>query len=251
MPGASSRKGRRSRRARDGGILDPGTDARTLADMRKVSQQAIGHIDCAVPMCDQFQAQRNARRRPVQPHSAMIVAPAAPVSVRHAGVQPPPPRRRDRRIPRYHLRLSRRRGATHCPSDFPHDLHADVARSARRIAADQVYAVLVGQRKEPARKSFQPLQVHLRQRERNIAQRGMAPIAARSDRLTASALCPSACGSTSGKKCTPSTSISVEAANSHSGVRVSNAASSPTASVVWRGARVKKREIRSNSDNTG
>ena len=83
----------------------------------------------------------------------------------------------------------------------------------------------------------------------NIAHRGLAPIAARSDRFTASALWPSACGSTSGKKCTPSTSMSVEAASSHPGLTVSNAASSPIASVVCRGARVKYRAIRSNSDN--
>ena len=73
----------------------------------------------------------------------------------------------------------------------------------------------------------------------SIAQRGIAPIAAMSDRFTASALWPSACGSTSTKKCTPSTSMSVEATSSFSGVTDSNDASSPTPSLAWRGARVK------------
>ena len=47
----------------------------------------------------------------------------------------------------------------------------------------------------------------------SVAQRGVAPIAARSDKLTASVLCPSASGSAPAKKCVPSTSISAEIAS--------------------------------------
>ena len=47
----------------------------------------------------------------------------------------------------------------------------------------------------------------------NVAQRGLAPMAARSDKFTAKHLCPSCRGSACAKKCRPSMSMSVDTAN--------------------------------------
>ena len=63
----------------------------------------------------------------------------------------------------------------------------------------------------------------------SVAQRGAAPIAARSERFTASALWPSARGSAPGRKCRPSTSMSVVTASSRPASGRSSAQSSPIA----------------------
>ncbi len=68
---------------------------------------------------------------------------------------------------------------------------------------------------------------------------GRAPMAARSDRFTARALCPSAFGSTSGKKCRPSSSRSVLVATCSPGGTGNNAQSSPTPSRPAGAERVK------------
>ena len=61
---------------------------------------------------------------------------------------------------------------------------------------------------------------------------GAAPIAARSDKLTASALWPSACGSTSAKKWRPSTSMSVDIASCWPAGGTISAQSSPMPSAA-------------------
>ena len=91
------------------------------------------------------------------------------------------------------------------------DRHAEVARPARGVAADEVDAV----RDRRARRSRARTPRATPGRRpgsapASSAQRGGAPIAARSDRLTASVLWPSASGSTSARKCRPSTSMSTE-----------------------------------------
>src|SRR5512140_1052682 len=72
-------------------------------------------------------------------------------------------------------------------------------------------------------------------------------MAARSERFTASALWPSASGSTSGKKCVPDTIVSVETARSMPLVTSTSAQSSPTPSTAFAAGRVKCRAMRSNS----
>ncbi len=85
----------------------------------------------------------------------------------------------------------------------------------------------------------------------NVHQAGLAPMAARSERFTASALWPSRRGSTSAKKCRPSTSMSAEMASCMPGVGASSAQSSPTPSKArplrLRRGRAKYRAISSNS----
>ena len=76
---------------------------------------------------------------------------------------------------------------------------------------------------------------------------GRAPQAARSDRFTARDLWPSRRGSTSAKKCRPSTSMSLETASCMPGAGASRAQSSPTPRAARRTGRWKKRRIRSNS----
>ncbi len=83
----------------------------------------------------------------------------------------------------------------------------------------------------------------------SVKARGSAPMAARSDRLTASALWPSERGATSGKKCRPLTSMSVLMARWWPGRPSISAQSSPTPSTALRAGRVKKRRIRSNSES--
>ena len=73
----------------------------------------------------------------------------------------------------------------------------------------------------------------------SVKASGAAPQAARSLRLTASALCPRALGSTVLKKCWPSTSISLEIANCIPGRGCSSAQSSPTPSAARRTGRWK------------
>src|SRR5687767_9660885 len=82
----------------------------------------------------------------------------------------------------------------------------------------------------------------------SVAQYGSAPIAAMSERFTASALCPRFSGSTSGKKCVPETIVSVETARSMPLVTSIRAASSPTPSTAFAAGRVKWRAMRSNSE---
>ena len=78
---------------------------------------------------------------------------------------------------------------------------------------------------------------------------GSAPMAARSDRLTASDLCPSCRGSVSAKKWVPETSISVEMAICVPGTGVNNAQSSPIPSEAFLTGFVKYLAIRSNSES--
>src|SRR5690606_25360386 len=84
---------------------------------------------------------------------------------------------------------------------------------------------------------------------------GSAPIAARSERLTASALCPTAAGSVPAKKWRPSTSMSLETASAcPSDEGASSAQSSPmpsrTPAPVACVRRWKKRRISPNSPRT-
>jgi hypothetical protein len=79
-------------------------------------------------------------------------------------------------------------------------------------------------------------------------QRGSAPIAARSERLTASALCPRRRGSAPGRKCVPSQSVSVVRARTRPAGGRRSAQSSPTPSAAVRAGRVKYFAISSNSD---
>ena len=78
--------------------------------------------------------------------------------------------------------------------------HAQVERTSGGIAADQFAIVALSEFKEAAAKGRKPLFARLRQRERERERLRLAPIAARSERFTAKALWPSACGSISGKK---------------------------------------------------
>ncbi|MNN28445.1 hypothetical protein D3C81_1420160 [compost metagenome] len=73
----------------------------------------------------------------------------------------------------------------------------------------------------------------------SVKARGSAPIAARSDRLTASALWPSARGATSAKKWRPLTSMSVLMARWWPGRPSISAQSSPTPSAALCTGRVK------------
>ena len=60
--------------------------------MRKIAQQSVRYIDCAVGQRQQFQPERDARRRPIQPHPATLGGRrlqfqiAAPVCNRRRGV---------------------------------------------------------------------------------------------------------------------------------------------------------------------
>jgi hypothetical protein len=74
--------------------------------------------------------------------------------------------------------------------------------------------------------------VHAGSVSASIAQYGIAPIAAMSERFTASALWPRFSGSTSGKKCVPDTIVSVETARSMPLVTSTSAQSSPTPSTA-------------------
>jgi hypothetical protein len=79
------------------------------------------------------------------------------------------------------------------------------------------------------------------------AQRGVAPIAARSERLTASAFQPRLRGSVSGRKCVPATSMSVVIASSLPGDGCTRAQSSPGPRIADGVARAKYLSIRANS----
>src|SRR5574343_1700902 len=80
-----------------------------------------------------------------------------------------------------------------------------------------------------------------------VTQRGVAPIAARSERLTASAFQPRFFGSVSGKKCVPATSMSVVTANCLPGVGWSGAQSSPGPRMAEGVGRAKYLSISANS----
>jgi len=73
----------------------------------------------------------------------------------------------------------------------------------------------------------------------SVKASGFAPQAARSLRLTASALWPSRAGSTVERKCRPSTSMSEETASCMPGAGASSAQSSPTPSGERRAGRWK------------
>src|SRR6185437_2413247 len=86
----------------------------------------------------------------------------------------------------------------------------------------------------------------------SVAQAGVAPMAARSLKLTASARCPMERASVPCGKCRPATMVSTAATNSVSGGIASNAASSPMPSRTpdcgaWAAPRMKNRRIKSNS----
>src|SRR5437660_1225598 len=74
--------------------------------------------------------------------------------------------------------------------------------------------------------------------------------APRSERLTASALCPSFAGSASGKKWVPAVSMSVETASSIPGSGARSAQSSPTPRIAVGASRVKYLRMMSNSEAT-
>ena len=86
---------------------------------------------------------------------------------------------------------------------------------------------------------------------------GRAPMAARSLKLTARALCPRASGATSAKKCRPCTSMSLDTASDMPGAGVSNAQSSPmpkgtrASSASALAGSLKYRRISSNSPMVG
>ena len=75
--------------------------------------------------------------------------------------------------------------------------------AARGVAADQLDAEAGGEREEPGGERLQPASSAAGKRERERAQRGAAPIAARSERLTASALWPSLRGVGAGQEMPP------------------------------------------------
>ena len=81
----------------------------------------------------------------------------------------------------------------------------------------------------------------------SVKASGLAPQAARSLRLTASALWPSLCGATVGRKWRPSTSMSLDTAHCMPGAGASSAQSSPMPSSARFTGRVKYLAIRSNS----
>src|SRR5450755_946199 len=85
----------------------------------------------------------------------------------------------------------------------------------------------------------------------SVKASGLAPQAARSLRLTASALWPSRSGAAVDRKCRPSISMSDEIASVVPGVGCKSAQSSPTPSVARRTGRVKKRSMSSNSPRAG
>src|SRR5512134_3930357 len=80
-------------------------------------------------------------------------------------------------------------------------------------------------------------------------QRGSAPIAARSERFTASDLYPRRCASAPGRKCVPSESVSVVSASTRPVGGRTSAQSSPTPSAAVRAGRVKYFAISSNSES--
>jgi hypothetical protein len=98
-----------------------------------------------------------------------------------------------------------------------HHRDADVQRAAGGVAADQFAVVRVGQREQAAREWRQPPCIGIGQRQRQREGQRPAPQAARSLRLTASALWPSVSGIGVGKKWRPSTSMSVEIGQRHAG----------------------------------
>jgi hypothetical protein len=119
--------------------------------------------------------------------------------------------------------------------DFAHDLDAKVERSMRGIASDEVDVVPIGEREETARKSFEPFRFRRRKCQRQHRPPRIAPIAARSEMFTASALCRALPHRRHGKKCTlrPACRLQRPVRNRP---YTQIAASSPTASTVCRAA---------------
>src|SRR5574343_391478 len=85
----------------------------------------------------------------------------------------------------------------------------------------------------------------------SMTQRGVAPIAARSDRLTASAFQPRFFGSVSGRKWVPATSMSVVTASCLPAVGCTRAQSSPGPRTAEGVGRAKYLSIRANSPAIG
>ena len=96
------------------------------------------------------------------------------------------------------------------------DLHADRERPLCGIAADRgLPRWRTREAHEAARRTRRASgRRRAAAQAPSVTQRGAAPIAAMSERLTASALCPSLPGSASGKKWRPATSISADTARS-------------------------------------
>ena len=101
--------------------------------------------------------------------------------------------------------------------------------------------------KNPAEKAASQFSSGAGRPSASVAQRGAAPIAARSERFTASALWPSARGSAPARKWRPSISMSVVTASSRPASGRSSAQSSPIPSSVFFGGRSKNRRMISNS----
>jgi hypothetical protein len=99
--------------------------------------------------------------------------------------------------------------------------------------------VRIGQREQAFEKPASQASSMRGSESASVKARGLAPQAARSLRLTASALWPSVAGSTSAKKCRPSTSMSLEIASCVAGAGCSSAQSSPTPSTARAAGRVK------------
>ncbi len=140
--GARRRCGER-RRARDqrpSSIVR--ADARRLEDVREIAGQAVGHVERGARDAAQPLAQRHARLRPLEARAA-----ARPASRRRAPLAPAARRARAPRRPAGPTRSTsspgcapgaRDRGAGRQLAD---DGHAQVARAARRVAADQRDAI--------------------------------------------------------------------------------------------------------------
>ena len=180
----------------------------------------------ARPRATRGEGRRSARSQSQDPHHRASTGPAdAPAQAPHHRACPKP---------RSNRRPSRRCGAAPAARHFAEHRDAQIERAARRVAADEIDAVLIRERKKAARKAPQPVFIGAGSAPASSAQRGVAPIAAMSERLTASVLWPSASGSTSAKKWRPSTSMSTDTASSQPGDGASSAASSPTPSTACR-----------------
>ena len=97
---------------------------------------------------------------------------------------------------------TRRRTVAASAIDESMRLHRDAPMAARGVATDQLHIVLPASPENPSTNARNQACLG-RQGNRQVTHAGSAPIAARSPRLTASALWPSASGATVGRKCRP------------------------------------------------
>ena len=233
---------RERERSRNRGELDARPDVRAVEHVSEIAGKPVRKVDRGGRDAAQREAKRHARLRSIE--SAATLAQGVGGERRASGER----RDRERRVAEgsgdpdvvARLRMPSRECAP--GGHFAHDRDAEVARPARRIAADEVDAVRVGKREESPRERLRATPDRRPAAQpASSAQRGVAPIAARSDRFTASVLCPSASGSAPATKCRPSTSMSTDTATSQPGVGTTSAASSPTPSAtdLERGGRVK------------